>query len=535
MQLLEHATTEKLRGSFYSPKTIADFILKWAFNGNEYCDMLEPSCGDGIFLESLLEGNFKYNSVTSVEIDRIEASKARKIPLKNSEVIVQDFHVFCNTTQQKFDIIVGNPPYIRYQYFSKEQQKEAEKIFKDNNVKYSKLMNSWCAFVIGCTSLLKEDGKLGFVLPAEILQVTNAKQIRDFLIEHFCKISIISFKKLVFTSIQQDVILLLCEKGNGEPHIEHIEAEDDFALKNIDMHKVKNPQKNIYSSSKWTNYFLEQKELDFLNEIKSNECFHEIADLARVEVGITTGANDFFSVDKDTIEKFQLQDYVKPLVGRSVQVNGLAFNEKDWLNNFNSNTKSNLLVFPKIKKMQQNKKVLQYIEYGKEEGFSKGYKCRIREEWQIVPSVVLSDAFFSRRNNIYAKIILNEAQAYTTDTMHRVWINENVNKKAFVASYYNSLSLCFVELEGRSFGGGALELMPSEVENIIIPYDEKNNIIFDEIDSMQRSGTKVENILNFSNNKILIECFGLNKADIKLLEQIRLKFLNKRLTRKYNK
>ena len=63
-------------------------------------------------------------------------------------------------------------------------------------------------------------------------------------------------------------------------------------------------------------------------------------------------------------------------------------------------------------------------------------------------------------------MILNEANAYTTDTMHRVWIKDNVDKKAFIASYYNSLSFCFVELEGRSFGGGALELMPSEVSNI---------------------------------------------------------------------
>ena len=46
-------------------------------------------------------------------------------------------------------------------------------------------------------------------------------------------------------------------------------------------------------------------------------------------------------------------------------------------------------------------------------------------------------------NNLYPKFVLNEAGAYTTDTMHRVFIKEGVNKKAFVASYYNSLSFAF--------------------------------------------------------------------------------------------
>ena len=52
-------------------------------------------------------------------------------------------------------------------------------------------------------------------------------------------------------------------------------------------------------------------------------------------------------------------------------------------------------------------------------------------------------------NNLYPKFVLNEAGAYTTDTMHRVFIKEGVNKKAFVASYYNPLSFAFAEILGR--------------------------------------------------------------------------------------
>ena len=53
MQLIKEATSEKLRGGFYTPEPIAAFILKWAFNGNKELDILEPSCGDGVFLKEI--------------------------------------------------------------------------------------------------------------------------------------------------------------------------------------------------------------------------------------------------------------------------------------------------------------------------------------------------------------------------------------------------------------------------------------------------------------------------------------------------
>lgn len=532
MRLIENETHDKLRGGFYTPEKIASFILKWAFNGNKKCNILEPSCGDGVFLRALKKGGYAYNTITAIEIDSKEAIKAKNLPLENTIVLAQDFHTFCNTVKQKYDIIIGNPPYIRYQYFDKKQQEEAEKIFIRNHIKYSKLMNSWCAFVVGCAEMLHSHGKMGFVLPAEILQVINAKQVRDFLIDNFNKISIISFKKLVFPSIQQDVVLLLCEKGREIAHIEYIEVEDENELLNVDLLKIKNPSKNIYSSSKWTSYFLEQKELDFLQEIKSNNMFIKLGDVAKVEIGITTGANDFFSVTKDIINNFNLKAFSKPLVGRSVQVNGLIFDIEDWINNYNDNIKASLLVFPKIKDMINNKQAIKYISNGEKCGVSKGYKCKIRDEWQIVPSINLSDAFFSRRNNIYARMILNEANAYTTDTMHRIWIKEGINKKALIASYYNSITFSFVELEGRSFGGGALELMPSEVENLYVPYFNENEEIFCELDKLIRNKGNINQLLDYADNIILKQNAGLTHSDIEIAKSIRRKLTNKRLNRK---
>ena len=126
MELIKEASKEKLRGGFYTPEPIASFILKWAFNGNnKQFDILEPSCGDGVFLKGIKEGGFKYNSVTAIELDEVEAEKSKMIDLHKADIINTDFHDYCINTQKRFDLIIGNPPYIRKQKFDKEQQETA--------------------------------------------------------------------------------------------------------------------------------------------------------------------------------------------------------------------------------------------------------------------------------------------------------------------------------------------------------------------------------------------------------------------------
>ena len=182
MKLISEATAEKLRGGFYTPNSIAKFMLRWGINGSNDLDILEPSCGDGVFLEEIKKQNAQYNSITAIELDEEEAQKAEKICLNNVSVINDDFHTFCNNTSKRFDLVIGNPPYIRYQFFDKQQQVAAEDIFIKAGLTYSKLTNAWVSFVVGASLLLKEEGgKIGFVLPAEVLQVSYAQQLRQFI------------------------------------------------------------------------------------------------------------------------------------------------------------------------------------------------------------------------------------------------------------------------------------------------------------------------------------------------------------------
>ena len=532
MQLIEDASAQKLRGAYYTPPAIASFILHWGINGSTDADILEPSCGDGVFLEQMARENMLFHHATAVEYEAAEAEKARAIGLHDSEVINADFHRFCLDTEQRFNLVVGNPPFIRYQYYDEGQQELAGEIFKKAGLKRSKLTNAWVTFVVGCSLLLKETGKMGFVIPSELLQVTYAQQLRKYLATSFNKINIISFENLVFEEIQQEVVLLLCERtGSGEHLIEHIEVKDAEALQQLDPHRLKLPTKQIdFHADKWTYYFLDKEELDFLNKVRIDG-MPKIGTYADVEVGITTGSNGYFTVPQGVVDMYQLHEYARPMVGRSVQVNSLCFTKADWQQNLANGAKANLLVFTPGAKENGNEGTKAYIENGEQQGINKGYKTSIRDDWYVIPSIKLSDALFLRRNNLYPKFVLNDAQAYTTDTMHRVFIKDGVNRKAFVVSYYNSLSFAFAEILGRNFGGGVLELMPSEVEGVYLPYREENANLFEQVDQMVREKKTADEILDFTDKELLQKGMGFSETETKMARSIWYKLMGRRLNR----
>ena len=81
-------------------------------------------------------------------------------------------------------------------------------------------------------------------------------------------------------------------------------------------------------------------------------------------------------------------------------------------------------------------------------------------------------------------------------------------------SYYNSLSLAFTEICGRSHGGGVLELMPNEVECIAIPYSKTHTDLLPEIDRRLREKQSIYEILKYTNQVILKETLGFSDSDI---------------------
>jgi len=533
MKLVDEVSKEKIRGGFYTPEPLVDFILRWAENGGDEYDILEPSCGDGVFLKRIDEKEFEYNSIKAIEIVEEEAEKARQLGLENAEIINDDFLSYCNLTGDRFGLVVGNPPYIRYHFFPEEQQIKSEKLFERAGLEYSRLSNAWASFVVGSSLLVKDPGKMAMVLPAELLQVSHADPVRQFLAEYFNKIEIVSFEELVFPDIEQEIILLLAQRDGSDDHrIDHIELKNEKELSDLDVTELKTPDKEIDpKSDKWTFYFLNSEEVDFIEGLRQQDFLQPLGDYASIQVGMTTGYNKFFTVTRGTVEEYDLHDFAEPMVGRSIHVPSLVFDENDWEANVDEERRAFFLNFSPMEDLEDEEGALNYIQWGEDEGFHQGYKTSNREEWQVVPSTWISDGFFTRRNNIYPKLVLNEAEAYTTDTMHRVQFEDHIKPNSLVASYYNSISLAFAEISGRSHGNGALELMPNEVERILIPYREINSGFLEELDEMLRYGTDIDKIVETTDEILLQDRLGMSDSEVAMANEIWKKMRQRRLNR----
>jgi hypothetical protein len=112
--------------------------------------------------------------------------------------------------------------------------------------------------------------------------------------------------------------------------------------------------------------------------------------------------------------------------------------------------------------------VQRYLRSGEEQGLPKRYKCRVREPWFRVPSVHATPVAMLKRAHHFPRLVLNKAQVFTTDTAYRIQPKQ-VTAASLVYSFLNSLTSLSAELEGRHYGGGVLELVPSEIERLILP------------------------------------------------------------------
>lgn len=296
-------------------------------------------------------------------------------------------------------------------------------------------------------------------------------------------------------------------------------------------------QKAVRDKDKWTKYFLNPNETELIYQIINDKRFTRFSDIADVEVGITTGNNNYFSVNKNIVEEYDLHSVVRPLIGRSSHAKGLYFTKQDWLENVNKEVAAFLIDFPNCPYEEYPEKHKAYIELGEKNMVHTGYKTSIRDRWYCVPSIWVPDAFMLRRNNTFPKFVLNNINAVSTDTMHRIKFKEGINRDIALLSYYNSISLAFTEIEGRSYGGGVLEILPGEAEKVLLPNIQNLDTdivreLIGKVDSAIRNNQDIEPVLEEVDKVVLNEFLGIKEETIFSFRQIWKKLMNRRLSRK---
>jgi adenine-specific DNA-methyltransferase len=471
----------KLRGGYYTPLDLATYISRWATEKRPR-SVLEPSCGDGIFVEALANTNPRVRlSFTGFELLDEEAAKARKrcraAPHFESKVHNQDFLDFAIpqilTGKANFDCVVGNPPFIRYQYLPEESQRKAEAIFKLLHLPFTKHTNAWVPFVLAAVAMLRPGGRLGMILPSEIIHVMHAQSLRTYLGAACSRLLVIDPEEIWFDGTLQGAVILFAEKKHHPA--DHCDGVGIVKVSgrtflSEDPSQLFNDTARINGKTvegKWTRALLTPGERSLLDSLSEHAQVWRFDEVAQVDVGIVTGANKFFLVSNDIVSRFGLANFAYPMFGRSEHCPGVIYDERQHAENARLGNPTNFVWIEKPKSALSDK-VLEYIELGEKEKLHTRYKCRMRAPWYTVPSVYATSVCMLKRASDTPRLILNKLSAYTTDTAYRINPKEVAPEK-LVYCFLNALTALSAELEGRHYGGGVLELVPSEIEKLLVP------------------------------------------------------------------
>lgn len=550
-------SAEKLRGGYYTPGDLADWLAEWAVT-SETDRVCEPSCGDGNFLVAIANrlrslGATKASvarQLKGIELNPGEAARARARvgelvgPRSNSVVETTDFFEWCSREKRthpsdRFDAIIGNPPFIRYQNFPEPARTLAMSLMCDSGLKPNKLTNMWVPFVVGAANLVREGGRLAMVIPAELLQVTYAAQLRRFLTCKFDSIEIVSCNQLFFDGAEQEVLLLLA--SGARPHVTDSKpAAVKFVSKEtVEEITQSDPQYITHGveekwvcndSEKWLKYFLSSIEIEFMRELRMSETCLPLSEFADVDVGVVTGKNEFFVVNRECVELRGLEDICRQAVGRSAHLSGAIFRKSDWTELDRNNQRVHLINYAEKPVAKLSRSERAYITYGEVSGFQQGFKCRTRKPWFQVPGLWIPNGLVFRQIYDFPRVVLNSACAVPTDTIHRLRVH-GCGTEEFIQSTYTFLTGASAEIEGRSYGGGVLELEPTEAERMLVPARQSSGLSLEEIDPMIRGG-QIAVVLEENSRRILHDGLGLSQMDIDRLKEIWLKMKNRRNARR---
>jgi hypothetical protein len=372
------------------------------------------------------------------------------------------------------------------------------------------------------------------ILPSEIIHVMHPQSLRTYLGEVCSRLLVIDPEELWFDGTLQGAVILLAEKkhhsGDRCDGVGIVKVSGRSFLSE-EPSRLFNDTARINGKTvegKWTRALLTRGERNLVDSLSEHPEVHQFDDIAKVDVGIVTGANKFFLVPNDTVSRYGLTRFAHPMFGRSEHCPGVIYDGHQHAENARIGKPTNF-VWITAPKDGLPKKVLEYIELGEKEKLHTRYKCRVRKPWYTVPSVYATEVCMLKRANDTPRLILNQLSAYTTDTAYRINTKGAAPEK-LVYCFFNSLTALSAELEGRHYGGGVIELVPSEIEKLLVPLPKGLRPHLQQLDKQVRN-ERAQLVLAQQSQHVLGE-IGVSLADQEqlLLAWLRLKNRRQRAT-----
>lgn len=319
-------------GQYFTPKIVADFMIGLA-DITAVSKILEPSCGEGVFLDLLQQKEFE--NIVAYEIDNDLA--------KNFSTVRYESFVTAKINE-KFDLIIGNPPYIRWKNLEDELKQELS-----TNPLWNKYCNSLCdylyIFILKSIELLNENGQLIFICPEYWMNTTHSVSLRNYIVAngyfeeiyHFNEtpifdkvtVSIVIFK-YVKSQKKQDTIKVSKYFVNQKLTIETLDKlkqKDIFTdAEYLNVPQFKTNERWILQTKKAQNQLQlfekscqkKQTKLLSLFDETNNSDFHTIGEFCDIGNGLVSGLDKAFQVNGDPLNEAEKQAIIKVVKAKNL-------------------------------------------------------------------------------------------------------------------------------------------------------------------------------------------------------------------------
>jgi len=309
---------KKSLGQVYTPFEIINNMLHEVFkvkNIEVNTKILDPSCGGGYFLIEI----YKYirhnhpeihnrhiveNMLFGIDIDDFSIFLSKMGLIFHTGLDDIKFNIYNldflidNLNTGKFDIIIGNPPYVGHKNSTGNYKKLLYEKYSD--VYYDKADISYCFFKKG-KELLKQEGIISFITSRYFMEALYADRLRAFIKKNYNIVALIdysgdtAFKRAMISP----AVIILSNKWNKNMFL-YVKKDRDV----IESYKYRQDK---LKSSGWI--ILKDEDEKLFEKIDSISNTY-IKDILSIKQGIITGCDKAFIVTEEVIENYKIESFL---------------------------------------------------------------------------------------------------------------------------------------------------------------------------------------------------------------------------------
>ena len=305
-------------GQYMTPIEVVDFMISLV-EGGKYSSVLEPSSGEGDFIHRLLKHGYK--DITAFEIDK-------EIIGDNINHLVNNKSFIGTNYNEEFDLVIGNPPYIRWKNLGEDMKEEVknDELFKEH---LNSLVDYSAIFILKSIQALKEGGELIFITPDYWLNSTHSNKLRDYMVRHgqFSDIYLLKETK-IFKNATVSVMVFryVKTKENLYPKI-NIRTYPKVSLDKDALYGMKNKKEDeinftvlqFEEGKSWRMYNDRiAKVVNKLEEVTSYKGL-TVGDVSEIGNGMISGLDKAFQITEEELTDKELASTINVIKGRELK------------------------------------------------------------------------------------------------------------------------------------------------------------------------------------------------------------------------